>query len=343
LFASVTGELRAFLAEQAAALRAEMLESLSGVMQPFISAAEAMRAWNPQASGFFDKLSRPGPSPASLKDGLDQDAGDLVADLTTRPLAMDIDMLDAGDDDPSVQPNAASQLSAVNVGGAGSPEPRLSRVESLEDAATLLARLELADDAGNEAWNDDTPTDAATPLGAAATHTPAATAPALNNDKPTSPLLQQFLDSIAVPASQPILSTPPARKKKMRAVLPSPRRSCRLATKKKVRQISDGTDAIQELLARVCGILAPSASFDDRCIPRSVPAALPPSTPRGVGDQGPGSPRQTGEEDQEGIRQSQGYHRDCSFRCLDKISPVPVTLALRHDVPVALRLVHTSA
>jgi hypothetical protein len=35
------------------------------------------------------------------------------------------------------------------------------------------------------------------------------------------------------------------------------------AVKKKARQASDGGIAIQELLARVCGILAPAAAFDD--------------------------------------------------------------------------------
>jgi hypothetical protein len=33
--------------------------------------------------------------------------------------------------------------------------------------------------------------------------------------------------------------------------------------KKKARSIVDGADAIHELIARVCGLLAPAASFDD--------------------------------------------------------------------------------
>ncbi|KAM0895467.1 hypothetical protein ACQ4PT_023812 [Festuca glaucescens] len=47
------------------------------------------------------------------------------------------------------------------------------------------------------------------------------------------------------------------------AQLPSPRRSGRIAIKKKARLLCDGAEAIQELIARVGGILGPTASFDD--------------------------------------------------------------------------------
>jgi hypothetical protein len=53
------------------------------------------------------------------------------------------------------------------------------------------------------------------------------------------------------------------KKKKTVAAAGSPRRSGRIAIKKKARRLSEGSVAVQELIARVCGILAPSASFDD--------------------------------------------------------------------------------
>jgi hypothetical protein len=73
-----------------------------------------------------------------------------------------------------------------------------------------------------------------------------------------------FINHVAAPVQQPLLATPLAKKKTKKALpLASPRRSGRLALKKKARSIADGADAIQELIARVCGLLAPTASFDD--------------------------------------------------------------------------------
>jgi hypothetical protein len=43
----------------------------------------------------------------------------------------------------------------------------------------------------------------------------------------------------------------------------SPRRGGRLVTKKKARQLCDNAEAIQELIARVCGLLAPAKNFDN--------------------------------------------------------------------------------
>jgi hypothetical protein len=63
---------------------------------------------------------------------------------------------------------------------------------------------------------------------------------------------------------QPLLVTPPTRKKKKAAAaVVSPRRSGRIGIKKKARQLSDGAVTIQELIAKVCGLLDPAASFDD--------------------------------------------------------------------------------
>ncbi|KAM0822740.1 hypothetical protein ACQ4PT_071319 [Festuca glaucescens] len=73
-----------------------------------------------------------------------------------------------------------------------------------------------------------------------------------------------FIDSVAAPVQQPLMCTPTAKKKKKVALpLASPRRSGRLANKKRARSLADGAEAIQELIARVCGILAPTATFDD--------------------------------------------------------------------------------
>jgi hypothetical protein len=80
----------------------------------------------------------------------------------------------------------------------------------------------------------------------------------------TSRRLQEFLSGVATPVQPPLIATPQQQKKKK--LLPlhaSPRRSGRLATKKKARQLCDSSDAIQELIARVCGLLAPASSFDD--------------------------------------------------------------------------------
>ncbi|KAM0899222.1 hypothetical protein ACQ4PT_021506 [Festuca glaucescens] len=76
--------------------------------------------------------------------------------------------------------------------------------------------------------------------------------------------LLSFIDSVAAPVQQPLMSTPTAKKKKKVALpLASPRRIGRLANKKRARSLADGAEAIQELIARVCGLLAPTATFDD--------------------------------------------------------------------------------
>lgn len=85
---------------------------------------------------------------------------------------------------------------------------------------------------------------------------------ASGHDGPIPPL-QQFLGSVAGPKPTPLISTPLARKKKVVPPVCSPRRSGRLAVKKKAKQLKDGAEAIQEVIARVCGILAPEESFDD--------------------------------------------------------------------------------
>ena len=91
--------------------------------------------------------------------------------------------------------------------------------------------------------------------------------------------MQQFISLVAAPVLPPLLSTPPTKKKKGALLLFSPRRSGRIAIKKKAKLIADdpavgmnkkkgnqrgeGAEGIQELIARVCGILAPGAAFDD--------------------------------------------------------------------------------
>jgi hypothetical protein len=99
---------------------------------------------------------------------------------------------------------------------------------------------------------------------------PASAAPPTNNiitpaADDASACLLGFIDSVSAPIQQPLMSTPLPKKKKEEVALPlaSPRHSGNLAIKKKARTLADGAEAIQELIARVCGLLAPTATFDD--------------------------------------------------------------------------------
>jgi hypothetical protein len=72
-----------------------------------------------------------------------------------------------------------------------------------------------------------------------------------------------FIGDISLPIQPPLAAMPPSNKKRIRdKPLASPRRSGRLAIKRKNRIVSDGSVAVQELIARAIGILPPSASFD---------------------------------------------------------------------------------
>jgi hypothetical protein len=162
---------------------------------------------------------------------------------------------------------------------------KLTDLGVIESAGSLLqstlglSQLVLMD--GDEAWHDASRGDASpAPLSSSASREPL---PLIGTDLdaqtevpatlPLSPHLDDTTDelrplhdllaAVSVPVQDPLLRTPPTRKKKQPIPATSPRRSGRIAIKKKVRQITDGAEAIQELIARVCGILAPAASFDD--------------------------------------------------------------------------------
>jgi hypothetical protein len=135
-------------------------------------------------------------------------------------------------------------------------EPLLSEVGPLAGETIRLGMLQIND--ANEAW-PETPI-----LGspAAAPQEPPAT-PRL--ELATTEPLKLFLDSVVTAPPPPIIAATPTRKQKtsMRGPAASPRRSGRLAIKKKARQFGDGVQAVQELVARICGVLGPAASFDE--------------------------------------------------------------------------------
>jgi hypothetical protein len=145
-------------------------------------------------------------------------------------------------------------------------DARLSEA-SIDGTTARLELLQLG--LGNEAWHDHPDlSDAELPVRGPAvpqvcSHTPASLATTCANNYASSDLVG-FLGDIAVPI-QPALATTPPSKKLGRPSKPqaSPRRSGRLAIKRKARPASDSTVAVQELIARVVGILAPSASFDE--------------------------------------------------------------------------------
>jgi hypothetical protein len=139
--------------------------------------------------------------------------------------------------------------------------------DSLDGTTARLELLQLG--MGNEAWHD--PTDAPEEETLAISpadpqvrpHAPVSLATNCGNNYASSDLVD-FLGDIGVLIQPPLATTPPTKKKgRLAKPMPSPRRSGRLAIKRKTRLAPDGTLAVQELIARVVGILAPSASFDD--------------------------------------------------------------------------------
>ncbi|KAM0914256.1 hypothetical protein ACQ4PT_011636 [Festuca glaucescens] len=275
--ASSDADLRAFIAEQGAALRADLLACLNEAVAPVLAESAALRAWQLRALAFLDKagvtasplrVSTPlrcpgegdGHSPAAAGySGLHNHAGTRDAPPT----------MSVPDQHGHGSPGARSSVHAPSEGGSA---------DQLQQATGLLAQLALADE--NESWNaGSTP---ATPvhdlpsppsLVASLEGAFAATPPPSQPHAPPSPRpdptvevqpLQAFLASVAGPVQQPLLATPPTHKKKKAvAAVASPRRSGRIAVKKKARKLSDGAVAIQELIAKVCGLLDPAATFDE--------------------------------------------------------------------------------
>ncbi|KAM0902779.1 hypothetical protein ACQ4PT_019061 [Festuca glaucescens] len=275
--AASDADLHAFIAEQGATLRADLLACLNEAVAPVLAESAVLRAWQLRALAFLNKagvtaspLRAPTPlhcpregdghSPASAGyPGHHNHAG--TRDATPATPVMDQHGLGSPAAGPSVHPPST---------GASD--------DHLQHATGLLAQLALEEE--NEAWNaGSTPTtlvhDLPSPQSPVASveGAVAATPPPSQPHAPPSPRpdltvevqpLQAFLASVAGPVQQPLLVTPPTRnKKKAVAAVASSSRSGRIAVKKKARQLSDGAVAIQELIAKVCGLLDPAATFDE--------------------------------------------------------------------------------
>jgi hypothetical protein len=284
-------DLRSYIAEQGALLRADLLACLKDTVAPILAESAALRAWQGRALSFLDKACGPLPPPSPPRPLI---ADSIVPGASGSPSLGDTAVsTDAGNTDPppsSVDAGLLGQMMQLNLSppgngssngyaddglGSGSQGQVICNIEPLP----TLPLME------NEAWHGVAPSlgspgAASPPLlelppvllsGSSPTLSPPRqatdTAQASQGsvgavDSPDP--LHDFLATVAGPVVQPLLGTPSLRKKKKPAAAAgSPRRSGRIAIKKKARQLSEGSVAIQELIARVCGILAPAASFDD--------------------------------------------------------------------------------
>ncbi|KAM0877624.1 hypothetical protein ACQ4PT_035394 [Festuca glaucescens] len=242
-------ELRAMLAEQASLLRVELRAYIDEVTRPVLAESEALRRWNARAMAILEKLEASSPS--------------LATPVSSTPSS------------PAHHASPSRSMTAMPAADLLGPLDGPATVGRTDHAASLdgtVAQLELLQiEVGNEAWNEpnEAPDDdarARSPIAPQVRPHALATLAMSSYNGNVSTDLVGFIGAIAVPVQPPLVATPsPKRKRKRKtaAPLPSPRRSGRLAIKKKSRLVSDGTVAVQELIARVCGILAPAASFDD--------------------------------------------------------------------------------
>lgn len=76
--------------------------------------------------------------------------------------------------------------------------------------------------------------------------------------------LDLFLAPVADAPHAPLLPTPAARKGRGGMPVATTRRSARLDKKKTKAPPGSGLKAVQELIARVCGVLDPSVAYDDK-------------------------------------------------------------------------------
>ncbi|KAM0931562.1 hypothetical protein ACQ4PT_000265 [Festuca glaucescens] len=272
--AASIADLRVFIVEQGAKLRADLMACLNDAVAPVLAESAALRAWQTRALAFLDKAGVT-MSPLRYRGEGFGHATVAVGYPGHHNLAGSCDAMLATpvpDQHGLGSPAAGTPVHAPPEGGSE---------EHLLHATSLMAHLALEEE--NEAWHagDSSPTpvhDLPLPQSpvASAEGAPAVTPPPPNQPHaPTPPRpdpavevevqpLQAFLASVAGPVQQPLLATPPTRKKKKAtAAVASPRRSGRIAVKKKARQLSDGAVAIQELTAKVCGLLDPAATFDD--------------------------------------------------------------------------------
>lgn len=276
--------MRAFISEQGALLRAELLDCLKDAVAPILAESAALRAWQGRALSFLDKACGPLPTPQPTL-AVNNDLGSFTS-LSRNPEDAPCDVSLA--DPAAVLEDAGllGQLQQLHLAppplgspgaGSGSASPGLDTgYNSPLHAMPLLE---------NEAWDaaarSSDSTGAASqpslvvPLLLDPALAPTSPPPRLERDLaqvsqhndgavvPEDPVLD-FMSSVAGPVVQPLLGTPSLRKKKKTvAAARSPRRSGRIAIKKKARQLSEGSVAVHELIARVCDILAPAASFDD--------------------------------------------------------------------------------
>ncbi|KAM0851547.1 hypothetical protein ACQ4PT_052352 [Festuca glaucescens] len=210
-------ELRALLLEQAASLRAGLLQGLADAVKTLLAETEALRAWRERAAALLDATCALQLPPLPHQDS----AGHVAPPC----LVGDEPVNDRDGQDATLQDGGR-----------------------LEDQAGLLANPSIS--YGSEAWPEvfDQGNTTANPPDVAA----------------GDGALQLFLSTVTAPVQQPLACTPPARKKKNAQVpAASPRRSGWIAIKKKAHQLCDGAEAIQEIIARACGLLAPAATFDD--------------------------------------------------------------------------------
>ncbi|KAM0912233.1 hypothetical protein ACQ4PT_012932 [Festuca glaucescens] len=262
--------LRAFIAEQGAMMRAEQMACLNAAVAPVLAESAALRAWQVRALSFLDKACEsPSPSQPQHPSPMPS-SGPLFAVIADHgaPVVHARGPADGPSGarfvDPAPFMEDASLLGQLEllqlsprahelvVEGPGSTSP-------VQPNSSRPSQLVLEEE--NEAWDDSLRSPASQG---------AATAPFLEESLPSQPEpaltpsrqvrapsltnyatgdetepLQEFLSSVAGPVQQPLLGMPSMRKKK-KAAAPagSPRRSGRIAIKKKARQLSDGAVAI---------------------------------------------------------------------------------------------------
>ncbi|KAM0903044.1 hypothetical protein ACQ4PT_018858 [Festuca glaucescens] len=281
--AADSADLRAYIVEQGALLRAELMACLKDTAAPILAESAALRAWQGRALSFLDKACgpQPPPQPPQQLPMINNNTGSL--DINTRSIEEDASLAD-----PTPLFEDAAILGQLELLHLSSPAQGIDG-DGLGSASLGLATsnnspLHASPGQGNEAWDaaahSPDSQEPASPLlstlpnqpnpGQRSTSTPprhdqdrSLVAQDSVHDADAAAPLQEFLVKVTSPVLQPLLGTPALRQKKKKATtVGSPRRSGRIAIKKKARQLSEGSIAIQELIAKVCGIFAPAASFD---------------------------------------------------------------------------------
>jgi hypothetical protein len=243
------GELRAFIAEQAALLRSELLACLKEAVAPILAESVALRAWQGRALSFIDKACGPLPPPQPAQPPT------MVTNCSPRGFEEDAGL---ADQTPFVDDGAIlGQLELLHL---SSPDQEIDDgalgLASLGLASPILSTLPASPVVGTEAWDAaahlTVSREPASPILSPRPSLPSpgqrstASPPGLGVDRSivagdpvqdavAAAPLQEFLASVTRPVLQPLLGTPASRQKKTRAIaIGSPRRSGRIAIKKKV-------------------------------------------------------------------------------------------------------------